>query len=370
MRRSLGARRLATPVVAAAPQRHLSTYLSTGGWDANYQRLAAYRKAEGDCRVPQHFAAADGANLGHWVASQRQAYKAAKLSPERVRSLDAVSFVWRVFAAWDANYAHLKAYHEKFGDVVVPSDYVTADGTKLGEWVDTQRQARKTGKMRPVRLDKLEALSFVWTLHANSWDANFELLKGYHAAHGNCAVPDAFVTANGTKLGTWVHTQRQARNVGEMSQDRIARLQGVGFVWSVRGDLWDAHFELLLAYLAANGGCAVPDAFVTSNGIKLGSWVHAQRQARNAGDMSPERFERLEAVGFVWSVLADLWGANCELLRDYHAEHGSCTVPASFVAADGTKLGRWALAQRRAHRAGDLSPDRVERLDSVGFAWA
>ncbi|KAJ1450166.1 helicase associated domain-containing protein, partial [Pelagophyceae sp. CCMP2097] len=105
--------------------------------------------------------------------------------------------------------------------------------------------------------------------NASDWDAHFEHLTAYLAAHGDCAVPFIFVAADGAKLGVWVNTQRRAYKKGTMSPERVERLKAVAFVWDVHAS-WDAHFELLTAYHAAHGDCAVPFIFAAADGTKLG----------------------------------------------------------------------------------------------------
>ncbi|KAJ1450172.1 helicase-associated [Pelagophyceae sp. CCMP2097] len=271
--------------------------------------------------------------------------------------------------SWDARYLQLKAYRAATGDCAVPFKYAAADGTNLGRWVDRQRQAYKAGKLRPERAERLKAVAFVWDTHADAWDAHFELLQAYRAAHGGCAVPYHFAAADGTKLGEWVHTQRRAYKADELIPERVKRLEAVAFVWDVLADGWGAHFELLIAYHAAHGDCAVPRSFAAADGTKLGEWVSYQRQAYKAGELSSERAERLEAVAFVWDVLADGWDARIELLTAYHVAHGDCAVPFIFAAADGTKLGWWVHRQRKAYKAGKLSPERLDRLKAVAFVW-
>jgi len=251
----------------------------------------------------------------------------------------------------------------------VPNRFAAADGTKLGLWVNRQRTAFKAGKLTPERNARLEAAGFVWDVLAEAWDAHFELLTAYHAAHGDCAVPQTFATADGTKLGEWVNRQRLACKAGELSPEHAKRLEAVAFVWDVLADGWDAHFELLHAYRKAHGDIAVLQNFVVADGTQLGQWVHTQQKAYKAGELSPERAKRLEAVAFVWDVPADGWDAYVEQLIAYRAAHGDCIVPYTFAAADGTKLGEWVSTQRKAYKAGELSPERVHQLEAVGFAW-
>ncbi|KAJ1459451.1 helicase associated domain-containing protein, partial [Pelagophyceae sp. CCMP2097] len=232
-------------------------------WDAQYLRLADYRAAAGDCRVPQGLLTANGARLGAWTATQRSTAKAGKLSPDRLERLDAVGFVWDAQAdRWGAYFAKLTAFTSDRNHCVVPSDFTTHDGTRLGPWVALQRHAHATGKLSVERTKRLEGLGFAWTVQADLFEASFEpkfaALQAYIAAHSDCAVPSDFVASDGTKLGLWVDTQRKVYNAGDLAPYRAQRFDAVGLVWRVLADAWDAHFELLEAYRTQHGDCAVP----------------------------------------------------------------------------------------------------------------
>ncbi|KAJ1455849.1 helicase associated domain-containing protein [Pelagophyceae sp. CCMP2097] len=348
MRCLVGGRRLASRAAAAAPLRPGARLASSSrrDWGALYLRLEAYREAEGHCAVPYSF-----------------------MSPERVERLEAVAFVWDPLAKlahlWDTHFEALQAYRAAHCDCTVPARFVAADGTKLGQWVFRQRKAYKAGNMRTEHIDRLESAGFVWTVRPG-WDTHFELLTAYHAAHGNCVVPQNFAAADGTKLGAWVKTQRTAYTAGKMSPERVERLEAVAFVWDPLADGWDTHFEALQAYRAAHCDSTVPARFVAADDTKLGQWVFRQRKAYKAGNMRTEHIDRLEVAGFVWTVRPG-WDAHFELVEIYHASHGDCNVPASFAAADSNKLGQWVARQRVTYKAGELSPEQVERLEAVNF---
>jgi len=129
---------------------------------------------------------------------------------------------------------------------------------------------------------------------------------------------------------------------------------------------WEKHLKRLQKYRVAEGDCRVPVAF-GADGTKLGLWVKAQRLSYNAGELSQERFKKLDAVDFVWDILAEGWDLRFEELAAFHAAHGHCVVPYDFLANDGTKLRSWVDQQRTAAQAGELTADRRAKLKALGL---
>ena len=60
---------------------------------------------------------------------------------------------------WEEGFKYLVAYKEKFGDCLVPTLFKSND-YKLGMWVSNLRMRKE--KLTPERLDRLNALGFVW----------------------------------------------------------------------------------------------------------------------------------------------------------------------------------------------------------------
>ena len=78
------------------------------------------------------------------------------------------------------------------------------------------------------------------------------------------------------------------------------RLDGVGFIWDTRDELWEQNFAALLKFKRREGHCCVPTCYRKGD-LKLGWWVATQR--RNKKEMPAERRERLNKIGFVWNVV-------------------------------------------------------------------
>ncbi|EJK73415.1 hypothetical protein THAOC_04961, partial [Thalassiosira oceanica] len=128
------------------------------------------------------------------------------------------------------------------------------------------------------------------TKESDMWELRHKELTEYRDGHGDCNVP-----RSQGPLGNWVNRQRRCYKQGKLSDERIVRLESIGFVWNQKQQEWLDHFKELMAYKAENGDCNVPQ----SQG-RLGKWVSNRRQEFKQGKLSDERIARLEGIGFAW----------------------------------------------------------------------
>ena len=166
------------------------------------------------------------------------------------------------------------------------------------------------------------------------------------------------------KVGKWVGHQRTAYRTDSLAQDRIDRLNSIGFAWKQRDKVpWETRFDQLAQYKTQHGDCNVPQ----SQG-KLGTWVNNQRATCKNGKLSQDLIDQLNEIGFKWALIVKgptvPWETRFKQLVQYKAKHGDCNVP------DGQgKLGNWVRKQRGAYKAGSLAQDRIDRLNVMGFEW-
>jgi Helicase associated domain len=133
-------------------------------WEVGFQHLAAFVRQNRHCRVLATHVAADGYPLGQWVKVQRR--RKDRMSAERKARLDGLGFVWDVLAdQWEEGFQYLKAYVSELGDCKVPFSHRSADGYRLGQWVQVQRRRRDT--MPAAQKARLDALGFVWGSQVN-----------------------------------------------------------------------------------------------------------------------------------------------------------------------------------------------------------
>jgi hypothetical protein len=127
-----------------------------------------------------------------------------------------------------------------------------------------------------------------------AWNKGFAALQKFKRREGHCLVPRNHIEG-AYRLGQWVSVQRYKQaNIGAR---RKARLNKIGFVWSVLDLLWENGFAALKSFKSREGHCFVP-ALHVERGFNLGYWVSVQR--RKKGKMNKERKRRLNKIGFVW----------------------------------------------------------------------
>jgi predicted helicase len=272
------------------------------------------------------------------------------------QSID-VEILERLGLSWDHWFGLLQKFKGRKGHCNIARDY-TEDGKKLGVWSSNIR--RRKGQLTPIQIHQLDSIGFCWDHDSEQWEEAFEALKAFHKREGHCKVAQNFVT-NGLKLGAWVTRQRHPKI--SLSADKVSRLNLLGFIWDPFTEQWEEAFKALKAFHKREGHCRVIARSII-NGFKLGSWVSLQRSKES--QLSVNQINRLDSLGFTWDPHAQLWEESFIALQEFLKREGHCRVSQSFEA-DGVKLGAWVSKQRQ--KKASLSPDRIKRLNSLGFIW-
>ena len=325
------------------------------GWDYWYGLLQKYYKREGHCRVmPKH--REDGQKLGQWVSVQRS--RKHILTPDRLKRLNFLGFSWDPHAElWERNFAALQKFRLKENHCCVEVGR-KIDGLNLASWVNKQRARKHT--LTPDRLKRLNSLGFNWDPRVDRWEQNFSALQKFCMREGHCrVVPNHW--EGGLMLGRWVFLQRMTKD--RLAPERLKRLDSIGFSWDPHVEQWEQNFAALQTFRKREGHCRVEQRH-QEDGLKLGVWVSNQRSKKKL--LSPERLKRLDALGFSWDAIDEQWEQNFAALQKFQKSEGHSRVEV-WRKVDGLKLGKWVKWQRGQKEK--LTPDRLKRLDSLGFSW-
>jgi len=216
------------------------------------------------------------------------------------------------------------------------------------------------------------------------WNQMFFELMLYRIAHGNVNVKST--DRKHEELYKWIVQLRKDYKTRErdpsdspLTEDQIKVLESVRFAFTTRGEEhWQKSYEKLKEYKRDHGHVLVPRQCEIPG---LGDWVTSQRQQYQEyrkGRPTPltkQRKELLDAIGFQFRIRnRPEWSSKYDELLQYKEKHGDTRVPQHFK--ENKALGKWVAKQReqyKLHKKGKhsfLTPDRLEKLNSIGFVWS
>jgi hypothetical protein len=189
--------------------------------------------------------------------------------------------------------------------------------------------------MTDERMAMLNSIGFVWEV--NTWNEKFEELKQFHSEHGHFLVP----------TGT----------------SKIICVLSLIIV----------HYPCLIRWFCCSMNATASIEFPNK---QLRPWISTQRshfrfkQENKASQMTDERIQLLNSIGFPWKTKEDWQTRFNELILFFH-EHGNLQVPRVYEKAP--KLYRWVNCQKMEfqkhlmEQGSRLKADQIKMLENIGF---
>lgn len=364
-------------------------------FEKGFQLTLEYKKKVGKPNAPQRYITPDGYSLGEWQKTQRRDYKKGVLPPERVKMLEDISFKWgltgvQVKEQWDFWFELTLKYQEENDTPNAPTKYKTPDGCQLGKWQARQREYYLKKILSSDRVNRLKEIGFVWKKHDELFEKVFE--KGFQKTLelkkqcGNPNVSIGYKTPDGYSLGHWQSRQRSAYSKGKLMQKSIKRLEDIGFVWKKHNKRFEEGFQKTLEHKKHEkrfeegfqkilehkkhcGNPNVPLSYKTPDGYPLGQWQSNRRASYSRGELSKNRINRLEEIGFIWNKRDEVFEKGFLKTLEFKNQSGNPNAPPNYRAPDGYRLGRWQCSQNEHYFKRKLSREKIKRLEEIGFIW-
>ena len=344
----------------------------TATWDIYYECAKKYYKENGNLEVPARYITEEGYALGSWIANQKSIRKGTingKLNEDQINKLDSIHMIWEDYndLNWIKHYQAAKQYYEEYGNLEVPSKYVTKEGVSLGRWISSVRRWYNSGVhqkyLKSSRIKQLEDIGMIWNALDNFWEQSFKLAQEYHQKYGNLDIPTNYITKEGTHLGSWISRQRLLHQSNALTDEQINKLNSIGMDWMDRVDrIWENGFLEAKKYFELYGHLNVPVKYVTDNNFSLGGWVQRQRTLYKNNKMTDDRIKRLTDIGMNWNP--DNWEFRFNLAKQYYEEHGNINISQKEVI-QGVWLGKWIVFQKKAMKDGKLTHKQIEMLKTL-----
>jgi hypothetical protein len=260
-------------------------------WEEMFTTLANFTKSRNHCIVPAKWA--ENPRLAQWVNNLRKDYKKGHLAQEHQDRLSKLGFLWDAKAIfWEEMFVALTEYRDHHGDCLVPESYT--QNSELGWWVATQRKAKMSGQLDQPRVQRLDALGFIWDIAEANWLDMYRQLFLFAHERGHCLVSKSHPAT--MTLSAWCDAQREAKTKNGLSQDQINRLSELNFIWEQKQVIVEEMIIILKAFKEEQGHCNVPTQ--GSKYSQLGLWLQFQRQSHKKGELDPLRQQKLEEMGF------------------------------------------------------------------------
>ena len=291
---------------------------STAQWDENFAMYRDFVEKNGICCPPKK-----KSKMSNWIHMQRTMERLGKLKKDRMEKLNKVGFLWSapvtsegsdaLTVEWDQNFAMYRDFVDKNG-----IRCAAKTNSNMNKWIRQQRKRNRLGSMKKDQMDKLNKIGFLWIAPNNlgqndaltvAWDQHFALYREFIVKNGICCPPRM-----NSKMSNWIHTQRQRKRLGTLKEDRMEKLNEIGFLWTAASFsertsaltiAWDRNFAMYRDFVEKNGPCYDP-----KTNSELSTWIHRQREIYSFGNLTTDRMDKLNKVGFLWSAPSALEQSN------------------------------------------------------------
>ena len=320
-------------------------------WDERFGEYKSFKEKNG--REPTRETNGElEESLARWVEMQRRAYNKNILVQDRVAKLNAIGFIWTpLLLSWEnpfRDYISFKAKYKR-----EPSNNATNKQERgIAIWASRQRVIYKKNKLPKDRIDRLNSIGFIWDQKDNWWEQDFKAYSKDQSAK------DSLI---------WASRQRVAYNRGTLLQERIAKLNSIGFIWDSFENSWSKSFNYYKEFKEKYGRDPDRESKDESESF-VASWVNVQRVEYKRNILPKERIKKLESVGLVWDILGTTWNKSFQRYTDFKKKYKREPSSESKIESEKTS-GLWVGAQRGLHRKNRLPKEKIERLNTFGFIW-
>ncbi|MBE5739716.1 MAG: helicase [Clostridiales bacterium] len=279
-------------------------------WEAQYAEAKMFFEKNGHLQPPKDYTNTSGKNLGLWLQRQRAARKNGKLTELQTEKLDKIGMIWEFEDVWETGFQHALEYFNLRGDLLIPTEFVCADGYALGSWIVNQRVKFKSKdqyrKLTPEQIERLDCIGMVWDVDEFRWEEAYKHAEDFYQEKGHLVVSRYYGQEKGFDLYEWVMSQRNKYRSGELSENKVQKLEKIGMDWltSIERD-WENHYDSAERYYRKHGTLTMPCTYVDESGFPLGRWLWRIRtnkiKVRTEG-ANGNQVERLRAIGFEFST--------------------------------------------------------------------
>ena len=340
------------------------------------------------------------ARLAMWVAAQRRAYQAGRLSDEKIILLQECGWdckMKRHIKSWQQSYEEYKQFVERNGrkpkqikNEKIGDDVYKAEEDRLAIWGLTQRRAYQAGRLSDEKIILLQECGWDCEGDNKSWQQRYEKYKQFVERNGRQPkyiekekVGDDEEKAKENRLAQWGTTQRRAYQAGRLSDEKIILLQECGWDCEGYNKSWQQSYEEYKQFVERNGRQPrkiekekIGDDEDKAKEDRLATWGKTQKRAYQVGSLSDEKIILLQKCGWDCKMKRHIksWQKSYEEYKQFVERNGRQPkkIEKEKIGDDEDKakearLANWGIQQRQKLDNGTMSKDRYIKLRRIGI---
>lgn len=141
----------------------------------------------------------------------------------------------------------------------------------------------------------------------DEWNRHFEQYVDYVNRNGKKSGDSGNTEIEEEWIGKWIQVQREFYRAGKLPQNRLEKLQNVGFSFNPLAEAWDRYFEQYRQ-------CVQEKKEISTC---LRQWAGRQRTLYKKGKLPYDRYEKLHSIDFLFSpVLDNEWNKQFEQYKN------------------------------------------------------
>ncbi|MCM3657521.1 helicase associated domain-containing protein [Agromyces mediolanus] len=271
-------------------------------WRARLEELTAFVAEAGRAPARSNDAGDDERRAAAWLAEQRTAARAGRLSEARRTLLDRAVVGWFDDERDWRMQADRLARRLATGGKIPASHADDSEERALARWLQRQRSLAGSGGLDESRERWLDRQLPGWRDHRlTAWEHTANRLQAFRTEHGRLPARGADATAQELELGVWLNNQRSAARRGGLSAERERWLDSRIPEWrDPHLASWLRRAAEVADYLAERGRLPYERSTVERS-RRLGTWLQTQRRAHRGGTLDAIRIAWLDVNTPGWA---------------------------------------------------------------------
>ena len=335
-------------------------------WNYQFGLLKEFREIYPHLWPTQHQEFPDGNKIGRWCSDQRK-YKNKKILEDwKIEKLISIGFSFNPWDdEWNRQLLTLRNFRTSNPLRWPKKGEEFPQGNKLAVWLGKQNHDYKIGKLSSDKAEILRTLGYKLDAFRMRWLSQFDYLKNYMELYPQKWPKCDEKFPKGNRLGAWLAKQREGFRNGTLENWKIEFLSSINLYWDPLQDEWNKQFSSLKNYRQCN-----PTEWPSATSLdymELAIWCNKQRQAFKKRKLNSTKIEKLKSIAFVWDAFEEQWNKQFNYLISFREKYPDRWLAQREEFPSGNKLGSWCSDQLKKIRKNQLSSDKKEKLESIGF---